>query len=152
MEKLYKERDASVLDEAGDYYSRHISAMTRENLDTKADIAAELGYRDSIIDMLRAKLNPAACSIPMTLPEAIAHAEEVAAGEGACAEQHAQLAAWLKDYSKLLEKISDLRTVLEAIQKSASELSYHPASESIHNNAGVCLTFLEELVALDKVN
>lgn len=41
--KLYAERDAKAMGEA---YTMHIVAMTAEGLDSKADIAAELAYRD----------------------------------------------------------------------------------------------------------
>lgn len=51
-EKLYAERDAMELDKAGDYYCRHVVAMTHEGLHSKSDIAAELGYRDMLIDQL----------------------------------------------------------------------------------------------------
>lgn len=40
--KQYAERDAMELDKAGNHYCRHISAMTREELHSKSDIAAEL--------------------------------------------------------------------------------------------------------------
>lgn len=45
-EKLYAERDAMEMDIAGNFYCQHVSAMTRERLHSKADIAAELGWRD----------------------------------------------------------------------------------------------------------
>ena len=53
----YAERNARQLDKAGGYYIRHIQAMTKENLDRKSDIAAELGYRDMIIDQLRKQVD-----------------------------------------------------------------------------------------------
>jgi len=45
-----KDRDPIELDKAGGYYARHVSAMTREALHEKSDIANELGYRDMLID------------------------------------------------------------------------------------------------------
>jgi len=48
----YKERCPIALDAAGGYYIRHVSAMTGEKLHAKSEIAAELGYRDLIIDEL----------------------------------------------------------------------------------------------------
>ena len=53
MSKLYTERD---IIEQGDYYSRHMSAMTGEGLDRKSDIAAELAHRDIKIDQLQARV------------------------------------------------------------------------------------------------
>jgi hypothetical protein len=52
--KLYAERDAMKL---GQYYSRHVSAMTGEDLHSKSDIAAELAWRDREIDRLKAELD-----------------------------------------------------------------------------------------------
>jgi lambda repressor-like predicted transcriptional regulator len=53
MNKLYAERD---IIEQGDYYSRHTSAMTGEDLHSKSDIAAELAHRDIEIDKLKARV------------------------------------------------------------------------------------------------
>lgn len=60
--KLYAERDIQELDRrgkfsVGNYYSRHVSAMTSEGLHSKSDIAAELAYRDAEIDRLLASLD-----------------------------------------------------------------------------------------------
>ncbi|AXW87780.1 hypothetical protein AU509_07340 [Lonsdalea britannica] len=52
-DKQYAERDAMTLDEEGGYYYRHVLAMTRESLDSKSEIAAELGWRDMQNDKLR---------------------------------------------------------------------------------------------------
>ena len=53
-EKLYAERDPEALDEAGEFYCRHVWSMTREGLHSKSAIAAELGYRDMQIAALEA--------------------------------------------------------------------------------------------------
>ena len=44
----------------------------------------------------------------MTLKEAIAHAEEKAQGCGECAEEHRQLAEWLKIVDRLPKEILDM--------------------------------------------
>lgn len=49
----YAERNPVALDRAGNYYSRHVEAMTAEGLHDKSDIAAELAVRDMEIDRLR---------------------------------------------------------------------------------------------------
>jgi len=41
----YETRDTLELDIDGEYYSRHVSAMTAEGLNSKASIAAELAFR-----------------------------------------------------------------------------------------------------------
>lgn len=46
---LYAERDIEALDNFGNLYSKHVSAMTSESLHSKSAIAAELGYRDMLI-------------------------------------------------------------------------------------------------------
>ena len=55
-EKLYAKRDMQELDKAGNYYCKHVSAMTGESLHSKADIDAELGYRDMLIATLKMAL------------------------------------------------------------------------------------------------
>lgn len=54
-EKQYAERDLMAMDYAGNHYCRHVSAMTREQLHSKSDIAAELGWRDLQIAELKAQ-------------------------------------------------------------------------------------------------
>ena len=44
--KQYCKRPLEELDNDGGHYSRHIDAMTTENLESKSDIAAELAWRD----------------------------------------------------------------------------------------------------------
>jgi hypothetical protein len=51
--KHYKQRDIELLDESGGHYIRHLSAMTKENLHNKSDIAAELAYRDYVITEMK---------------------------------------------------------------------------------------------------
>ncbi|GAA0517592.1 hypothetical protein GCM10009414_29010 [Tatumella terrea] len=51
----YAERDIMDLDISGNHYSRHISAMTREGLHSKSDIAAELAWRDARIAELETR-------------------------------------------------------------------------------------------------
>lgn len=46
----YADRDIVAL---GDHYTRHVLAMTREQLHDKAAIAAELAYRDAEIERLQ---------------------------------------------------------------------------------------------------
>ena len=45
----YAQRDTMAL---GDFYTRHVLAMTVEGLHEKSDIAAELAYRDKFISEL----------------------------------------------------------------------------------------------------
>jgi len=47
--KLYGERNLDTL-EGMETYAKHIEAMTAEGLNSKSDIAAELAYRDDVID------------------------------------------------------------------------------------------------------
>jgi len=64
IDKQYdKDRDIVELDMLGNYYCRHVLALTRENLVGKSEIAAELGYRDLMIDRLQRKLDEANAEI-----------------------------------------------------------------------------------------
>lgn len=51
--KNYPDVNAEELDEAGDYFTRHMTAMAVENLHSKYDIAIQLGWRDMEIDKLK---------------------------------------------------------------------------------------------------
>jgi len=53
---LYFERDIDKLGKDGGLYYAHVSAMTTESLHSKSDIAAELAYRDYLINTLKAQL------------------------------------------------------------------------------------------------
>lgn len=53
MSEYYKTSDARTLEP---YFSRHMMAMTTENLDSKADIAMELAERDQRIALLEAEI------------------------------------------------------------------------------------------------
>jgi len=52
--KLYAERDHEA---QGEYYMRHLEAMTAKKLHSKSDIAAELAHRDILIVELREALS-----------------------------------------------------------------------------------------------
>lgn len=55
--KLYPEHDPAQLDRDGNYYTRHVSAMTTEGLHDKSDIAEQLGWRDREIDQLKREVS-----------------------------------------------------------------------------------------------
>lgn len=52
-ERLYSVRDHQA---QGDYYLRHVSAMTGEGLHAKSAIAGELAHRDMVIDAQAAEI------------------------------------------------------------------------------------------------
>lgn len=52
MQYMIGDIDIEALDNKGGYYARHVHAMTAEGLTSKSDIAAELAYRDFVIDVL----------------------------------------------------------------------------------------------------
>lgn len=56
---LYPEQDIEML---GDYYIRHVEAMTAEGLHEKSDIAAQLAWRDREIERLKAVVEAAAAT------------------------------------------------------------------------------------------
>ena len=81
------------------------SASERSKRITELQDALELAE-----EAVRAKHSPDAgkmalggCNVePMTLDEAITHANEKSMGGSQCAAQHAQLAKWLTDYRAML--------------------------------------------------
>jgi len=50
-DKVYKEHCPMELDEVGGHYSRHVMALTKEDLYYKSDIAIQLGARDMLLDL-----------------------------------------------------------------------------------------------------
>lgn len=50
---MYADRDIENLEP---YYTNHVSAMTGEKLHDKSAIAAELAYRDKVIETLEKKI------------------------------------------------------------------------------------------------
>lgn len=62
---IYGGRDIMELDEIGGHYSRHISAMTKEGLHSKSDIASELAHRDHLITRLTTGLKWALSEVGM---------------------------------------------------------------------------------------
>ena len=56
MEKQYAKRSTEDLDDAGGYFSRHMTSIQIEFLYDPSDIAKELAYRDMVIDTLKANL------------------------------------------------------------------------------------------------
>lgn len=59
----YPNQDPEQLDRDGEYYTRHVSAMTAEGLHSKSDIAEQLAWRDRDRDQLRATLEK--CRVAM---------------------------------------------------------------------------------------
>ncbi|MEY3760048.1 MAG: Shigella phage Sf11 [Pseudomonadota bacterium] len=53
MIEQYAKRNLTELDNQGGFYTRHLSAMTFEKLNGKSAIAAELAYRDMLINEMR---------------------------------------------------------------------------------------------------
>ena len=51
--KLYPEQDHPAL---GDWYVKHVQAMTQEGLHAKSDIAAQLAWRDRLIEDLQGQV------------------------------------------------------------------------------------------------
>ena len=78
-ELLYAERNPKKLDKAGNYYCKHVMAMTAEGLHSKSSIAMELGHRDRIIDELQHGIHMAISALAMPAgrgcSEAIHHLE-----------------------------------------------------------------------------
>lgn len=67
----YAVRDLMAMDIAGNHYCRHVDHMTREQLHSKSDIAAELGWRDMQIAKLTAERDALAAltAQPVKLPK-----------------------------------------------------------------------------------
>lgn len=76
MNNLYTKRDPMKLDEQGDFYIKHVSAMTSEKLHSKSDIACELAYRDYVISQLSKALDTISSGFGSTKAELEKYAED----------------------------------------------------------------------------
>lgn len=95
---LYPDQCPMKLDRDGEYYSRHVAAMTDEDLHRKSDIAVQLGSRDREIDTLRT-----------ALAASRAEAKGLSQSLTDCLECE-------KDY---LSEIAELRAEVEGLKKDA---------------------------------
>ncbi len=68
MNKQYPEESPIQLDLDGEYYSRHVEAMTAEGLHSKSDIAIQLGWRDREIDRLRPAVGAWQMGVELDVP------------------------------------------------------------------------------------
>ena len=114
--KHYAKRDPEA---QGNHYINHVYAMTTEGLHATRR-TSQLAHSDIEIERLRAALAaPAQAAAPIkTLTEAIAHAEDKAKGNSACAMEHAKLAAWLTELQLL--RAAQTAPVDTAVQRDAA--------------------------------
>ncbi len=82
-ELLYQNVDVRALDKVGNYYCKHLQAMTDEDLRSKSDIAAQLGIRDLRIHQLerqnaelKRKLEDNQCVVELLQDAIVAIAED----------------------------------------------------------------------------
>lgn len=147
MTKQYAERDICALDEAGNHYSRHVSAMTSEGLHSKSDIAAELGYRDHIIETLVARCNE-------LLSERIRIGPDIdaAISNGVIPESHPfksrleMLANYHKREADLASKLNTAELTLDEADRVISELVRNGAYglDDLLDEVGSCLRKLQD--------
>lgn len=132
-EKQYAERDLMGMDVAGNHYCRHISAMTREGLDSKSDIAAELGWRDMQIAALQQKLEQAEsdAQVGLQLSERLARqlgeAQEALESEKRLSAMYKKMRGTAVDgHSKDLERLNALAAESAALKHGAEYFMYGP--------------------------
>lgn len=97
MSEYDKNRCYQTLDEKGGYYCRHTRALTAEDLRGKHEIAAELGYRDSVIDDLKKQLEMLRRN-HLNLKDVIAYVKEEECYRQIDSER---FIAWLKEKDKI---------------------------------------------------
>ncbi|POW54652.1 hypothetical protein C3408_22660 [Candidatus Pantoea alvi] len=132
-EKQYAERDLMGMDEAGNHYCRHISAMTREGLDSKSDIAAELGWRDMQIAALQQKLEQAEgdAQVGLQLSERLARqlgeAQEALESEKRLSAMYKKMrGAAVAGHAQDLELLDALAAESAALKHGAEYFMYGP--------------------------
>lgn len=96
----YYPRDALQLDQASEgRYSAHVQAMTQQQLVVKADIAAELAYRDHIIKLQEALLHEFTIDVEAALGDHVPKDSEL----------YIDLASNIKNAMKLVTEYPDFR-------------------------------------------
>jgi len=111
MTKHYAERDLLEMDRAGDFYGNHVMAMTAEQLHSKSDIAAELGWRDMQIANLKEQLTATTNSITNAqeaLKSAGIEADTVQAGVMELALMRDKMAAVARDFASTIAWADDV--------------------------------------------
>ena len=106
--KLYAERDP---EEQGEWFVRHMSAMTKENLHSKAEIAEELAHRDIRIEALEAEIKRLTISL--------------AAAKGCVSQQHediAKLRAVVDVARVVVDEDTSYYNVTYALEKALADL------------------------------
>lgn len=71
--KRYAERDIEAL---GQHYANHVDAMTREGLHDKTAIAAELAFRDALLEQCEAALDDSFAALQMSRGKSHSTAEK----------------------------------------------------------------------------
>lgn len=113
----YANRDHRAL---GDFYVRHVSALTAENLHSKSAIAGELAFRDAEIARLRADFAALQHAIVGdTGASAIETAHRLRAGMATASRQ---LGEWAEAMGKTVNERDELRAALEQDAPSGWQL------------------------------
>lgn len=146
--KQYSERDAMELDEVGGHYFRHVLAMTSEGLHSKSEIAAELGWRDMQIALLREQLSQLSISAGQAdQRKAESDVVRVALGFSADADDVAPcdlvdaIAALQEQVRALAAEGSQMLQLLTDISEQCQECQ----SESEENVALIDLDYISEV-------
>lgn len=119
--RQYAERDLIALDRAGNHYSRHVSAMTTEELHSKSDIAAELAWRDQQIAELIARAESAEARV-VELDAALERERQTTLS--LCD----RLAASEADARRLREVLRELADASRDFRQLRQERDYHRAA------------------------
>lgn len=136
--KQYAERDLLEMDRAGDFYGNHVMAMTAEQLHSKSDIAAELGWRDMQIANLKEQLTATTNSLTNAqeaLKSVGIEADTVQAG---VMELVAQNAALVAEVVNIREQAEDVYAAgyRQGHLNTADGIAYAPSVEDeFYHNA-----------------
>ena len=109
--------DAEILDAAEDFRSQYTHGGTT------FDEFDEIGFARAVLAKWGGSEAQAAAPIK-TLEEAIAHAEDKAKGNSACAMEHAKLAAWLTELQLLrAAQTAPVDTAVQQLTKASRNIS-----------------------------
>ena len=88
----------------------------------------------------------------MTIDSAIAHSEEVAATAKCkeCAEEHRQLAEWLKELKEKRQMIKDIRAEIETFRNKWGSASYNLSECALNGAYNHCLEIIARHIGKER--
>lgn len=104
------------------HYSKHVNAMTKEGLHSKADIAAELAFRDARIAELEAELSQVRAELDGHRDGRMQAEAMRDAAEAECEAAELRLRAAIESSDRCAERVAGLKADRDSLQRECEGL------------------------------